>query len=368
MKHLCKFLGLSLLGTSCLSFGQSAASSPAHGMLLVANSNDTEHRAGEGYLTLIDGVTGEKLATIPDGGKTAHEVLASKDGRFAYLPIYGTGGVGIPGIDGSSISVIDLQERKVVGSIDFGSGVRPHFAVWGPDGMIYVTTELLNAVSIVDPKTRKVVGSIPTGQPESHTLIVSHDGRRVYTANVFTGTVSVMDVKARKLLTVVPVAPQDPNHPNPSRDVSAWRVQRMAISNDDRMVFTCDWTKSELAVIDTTTESVKARVPLASPCYAMSPTPDGKSVLLALEVAKQLVSVDLATMKVTHSVALPARPQEVLIAPGAKTAFVTCDTDQKVAMVRLSDWSVEKTIATGYWPDGVSWAAAPDKKDMRAAK
>jgi len=41
-------------------------------------------------------------------GVNGHEVMASKDGRFAYVPIYGNSGVGRPGTDGSTIDVIDL--------------------------------------------------------------------------------------------------------------------------------------------------------------------------------------------------------------------------------------------------------------------
>ena len=95
--------------------------------------------------------------------------------------------------------VIDIAAGKVVGNLDFGHEVRPHLPVFGPkDGLLYVTTELDQAVTIVDPKTLKMVGSIPTGQPESHMLAISHDGRRGYTANVGPGTVSVLDMQARK--------------------------------------------------------------------------------------------------------------------------------------------------------------------------
>ena len=98
--------------------------------------------------------------------------------------------MGKAGTDGSLIRVIDLAKREIVGTVDFGKGVRPHCAVMGPkDGLLYVTTEILNAISIIDPKTLKVVGSVPTSQPESHMLAITRDGRRGYTANVGPGTV-----------------------------------------------------------------------------------------------------------------------------------------------------------------------------------
>ena len=158
------------------------------------------------------------------------------------MPIYGNSGVGKPGTDGTKIVVIDIASQKIVGNVDFDHGVRPHCPLIGPkDGMLYVTTELDKAITIIDPKTLKIVGAIPTGQPESHMLVLSHDGRRGYTANVGPGTVSVLDIAARKTLTVIPIS---------------GNTQRIAISKDDRWVFTADQTKPQMAVIDTKTDQV----------------------------------------------------------------------------------------------------------------
>ena len=140
-------------------------------LVLVANKGD--HTLG-----LIDPNAGRQVAAIDVGGVTGHEVIASRDGRLAYVPIYGNSGVGQPGTDGSQLAVIDLPSRKVVNTVDFGRGVRPHCVLLGPkDGLLYVTTEIDRAVTIIDPGTLKIVGKIPTTQPESHMLAISRDGR-----------------------------------------------------------------------------------------------------------------------------------------------------------------------------------------------
>src|SRR5437667_2443279 len=149
---------------------------PASGLLVVANQK--EHT-----LLVVDPDNRRELAKI-SVGVNGHEVIVSKDGRFAYVPIYGNSGVGKPGTDGSTIDVIDLQERKLAATIDLGKPLRPHRAEFRPDGLLYVTAELANAVDVIDPSTRKVLAEIPTGQPESHMLVLSPDGRRGYTAHV----------------------------------------------------------------------------------------------------------------------------------------------------------------------------------------
>jgi len=147
------------------------SSRPPNATLIVANKGDNS-------MGIIDPELGRQVAAVPEGGVTGHELIASADGRTAYVPIYGNSGVGKPGTDGSNMVVIDLASRKVTGNVDFGKGVRPHCAMFGPrNGLLYVTTELNNTVSIIDPKSLKIVGAVPTGQAESHMLAISHDGR-----------------------------------------------------------------------------------------------------------------------------------------------------------------------------------------------
>jgi len=219
------------LSVMALVFGciwaQSAPKPATSGMLLVANKGDNS-------LGIIDPVAGRQIAEVAEGGITGHEIAASPDGRFAYVPIYGNSGVGQPGTDGQNMVVIDLAARKIIRNVDFGKGVRPHLPVFGPkNGLLYVSTELDRSISIIDPVTLKIIGSVPTGQEQSHMFAITRDGRRAYTANVGPGTVSVLDLDARRVITIIPVSGQ---------------VQRISLSVDDKLVFTSDVTKPQLAL------------------------------------------------------------------------------------------------------------------------
>ena len=205
------------------------ASTAAGGVLLVANKGD--HTLG-----IIDPVAGRQVATVEESGVTGHEVIASPDGRTAYVPIYGDSGVGRPGSDGRTMDVIDIASRRRVATIDFGHAERPHCPMFGPDGRLYVTTEITNTITVVDPKTNQIVDRIPTGQPESHMLALTRDGKRAYTSNVHVGTVSAIDLATKRVTAVIPVSPY---------------AQRIALSVDDALVFTADQTEPRLAVMDT---------------------------------------------------------------------------------------------------------------------
>ena len=297
---------------------------------------------GDKSLAIVDPAAGSVLASVAENGTTGHEVVASPDGKLAYVPIYGNSGVGKPGTDGQNMIVIDIATQKIVGNVDFGHGVRPHCPKFGPkDGMLYVTTEIDHSVSIIDPKTLKIVGSIPTGQPESHMLILSHDGTRGYTANVGPGTVSVLDIQARKTLAIIPVSGS---------------TQRISITPNDRWVFTADQTKPQLAVIDTAAKKVANWVPLDGLGYGSATTPDGRWVLIAIPEKDTMDAIDLQTMKVVHSVPVGKSPQEVLVRPGGKFAYVSCTGSNQTDEIDLSTWKVTRSIATGKGTDGLAWA------------
>jgi YVTN family beta-propeller protein len=279
-------------------------------------------------LGIVDTQSGTQVATVAEDGITGHEVAASRDGRLAYVPIYGNSGVGKPGTDGRNMVVIDIASRKVVGNVDFGHGVRPHCALFGPKGgLLYVTTELDKAIAIIDPKTLQIVGSIPTNQPESHMLAISPDGKRGYTANVGPGTVSVLDMVNRKTIAVIPVSKQ---------------VQRIAVSADGKLVFTSDQTKPQLAVIDTSNNKIKTWIPLPGFGYGAAPTRDGHWLVIAVPSANKVAVVDLKAMKVAHVVDVPAAPQETLIRPDGEIAYVSCDSSKKIAAISTANWTVEK--------------------------
>ncbi len=319
---------------ACL--GTFAASAASGGWLIVANKGDET-------VGIIDPDTGRQVAAVAEGGATAHELITSPDGRFAYAPIYGNSGVGKPGTDGSKLVVVDLAERKVVRELNFGHGVRPHCPVFGPDGTLYVTTELDQTVSVIDPKSLTIIGAIPTGQKESHMLAVTRDGRRGYTANVGPGTVSVLDMPGRRTVAVIPISAE---------------TQRISLSADDSMAFTSDQRSPRLAVIDTATNRVKTWVTLPAPGYGTAATRDGRWLLVAMPKANQVAVVDLHAMRVAATVDVPKAPQEVLIRPDQRVAYVSCDASGEVAVISIPDWKAQPPIHAGKTVDGLAWTAA----------
>ena len=172
-------------------------------------------------------------------------------------------------------------------------------------------------------------------------LAITRDGQRGYTANG-PGTVSVLDLKARKTIAVISVSQN---------------IQRISLSIDDKLVFTADQTKPQLAVIDTSSNKIKTWVALPAPGYGSAATRDGRWLIVAMPTANKVAVVDLNEMKVVHVIDVPSAPQFVLVRPDNHVAYVSCDASHQVAVINVSTWKVDKLIDAGKGADGLAWAA-----------
>ena len=315
-----------------------ASSLRAQGYLFVANQ--FEHSA-----LLID-LTSRQTISITGVDINGHEVVASSDGHFGYVPIYGNSGVGKPGTDGGSIQIVDLQTGRAIDIINLPKPVRPHCAKFGPDGLLYVTAELANSVYAIDIHSRKVVGEIPTGRPESHMLVISPDGSRAYTANVANGTISVLDLRKRALVTVIPVAKM---------------VQRLSLSPDGKWLFTHDQDAPRIAVIDTASNTIARWIDLPSTVYSSQPTPDGKS-LVADSPKGKLFVVNLSTGVLEKTYDIPGAFGEVTLTPDGSHAYVSCPQAGTVEILNLRDGKLEEPLHLTKGVDGLTWLPTLAKK------
>ncbi|HEX8060538.1 MAG TPA: YncE family protein, partial [Cyclobacteriaceae bacterium] len=169
MKNPGFLLVLCAISINC--FGQSS------GLSLLALSK-ADHT-----LAIVDPVTLKVQARIPVG-EDPHELVASPDGKRAYVCIYGGGAF-------YELNVIDLVERKPLPNIDTRPLYGPHDITF-VNGKVWFTAEGSKAIARLDPATGKMDWSMGTGQDRTHMIYVTPDAKNVYTTNISSGTVSIL--------------------------------------------------------------------------------------------------------------------------------------------------------------------------------
>ena len=127
------------------------------GRLLVVCKDDST-------LEVIDLESSKRVGAVTASGFTPHEVVATGDGRFAYMPVYSDAPVGSPGSDGRRVDIVDLLTFQRVGDIRLAFPSRPHQSSLLTNDRVIISTELDESVTVIDRRTLRVVARLPTGE------------------------------------------------------------------------------------------------------------------------------------------------------------------------------------------------------------
>src|ERR1700678_505738 len=186
------FMG-TLAGLICAPDPVVAQSTPQQTLLALSKHEHT--------LAIVDPATLQVIGRAPVG-PAPHEVIASSDGKTAYVSIYGGGRY-------PALSVIDLVGKKALSDIDTGALNGPHGLAF-VGGKVWFTAEGAKAVASYDLVSAKIDWIMGTGQNRTHMLYVTPDEKQIYTTNVSSGTVSIMEK-----VVLPPMGPPPGSQPPP---------------------------------------------------------------------------------------------------------------------------------------------------------
>jgi len=356
---------IALVMATCGATNCAAQSAPLHYLLALSKSNHT--------LALVDPVTLKVMATVPVG-TDPHEVIASSDGKTAYVSIYGGGSL-------HEIDVIDLVAKKALPPIDSKPFFGPHGLTFAA-GKLWLTAEGSKSVARLDPATNTFDWSMGTGQDRTHMIYVTPDGKKIYTTNVSSGTVSIL---ADTLMqggfgpppgggqqgspgggpppgsgppagfkpqarhdweqTVIPVS-----RGSEGFDVSPDGIQLWTAASDDGSIAIIDLIAKKLL------EKIDAKVFGAN---RLEFTPDGKQVLISSLRNGDITVYDVASHKEVKKVNIGHGAAGILMDPDGSRAFIGCTVDNYVAIIDLKTLTVIGHIDVGGGPDGLAWAVKP---------
>jgi DNA-binding beta-propeller fold protein YncE len=300
-------------------------------------------------LAIVDPVSLKVIAKMPVGDDP-HEVIASTDGKTAYVSNYGFGAF-------HTLAVLDLVNHKALPSIDLGPLRGPHGLTF-VGGKTWFTAEAAKAISRYDPATNKVDWILGTGQNRTHMIYVAPDMKLILTTNVNSGTVSIIEPMA---LPRPPAAL--PGEPMPRTDWNETVVkvgngsEGFDISPDGKEVWVANAQDGTISVIALQTKTVVDTLDAdVHGANRLKFTVDGKRVLVSTLGGADLVILDAATRKVVKRLPIGHGAAGILMQPDGARAYVACTPDNYIAVVDLHTWEVVGHIESGGGPDGLAWA------------
>ncbi|MGB0630114.1 MAG: cytochrome D1 domain-containing protein [Alphaproteobacteria bacterium] len=199
-------------------------------------------------LSAIDAESGEIVAAVTVGTKDIakpHEIAVTKDGRHAYVSLYGDKDYG-PNTPDNRLGIVDLSDFSFAGHLDLGLYKGPHALMTDHDGLVWVTVDPNRCVLVIDPDKREIVHTIHLGVP-GHFLAPSPDGRTVYfSAKEYPDIVEV-DVVTKQITArmQVPVG-----------------AQAIRVSPDGRFLYAGDFHRPLLHILDSASRNLVRTVSL----------------------------------------------------------------------------------------------------------
>jgi DNA-binding beta-propeller fold protein YncE len=349
---------VAVLGLCLWAADEAAAqSTPQRTLLALSKRNHT--------LAIVDPATLQIVAREPVG-PDPHEVVASADGKTAYVSIYGFGRY-------HALSVIDLVAQKALPDIDTGALNGPHGLAF-VGGKLWFTAEGAKAIARYDPVSSRVDWIMGTGQNRTHMIYVTEDEKQIYTTNVSSGTVSLIEQVTlpamgpppgmRPPAGAPPGPPPGGGQPRTDWDETVVAVGKgdegFDVSPDHRELWTANAQDGTLSIIDIASKKVTNTVDAGIfGANRLKFTADGKLVLISSLGNGNLFVYDAVSRKQIKQVPIGHGGAGILIDPAGDRAFVACSPDNWIAIVDLKTLAVTGHLDVGGEPDGLAWAVRP---------
>src|SRR5215471_4639091 len=261
------FLIMSLSGTIA------AAQTPSPALLVLEKSDKS--------LAIVDPATLKVVGRLP-AGEDPHEIVASEDGKYAYISNYGA--FQNPQ---HTLSVADLSQQKALPAVDLGALRAPH----GLDivsGKVYFTAEGSKVIGRYDPSSHQIDWVLGIGQNRTHMLLVNQDESRIFTSNVNADSIGILD--------------RDKNG-----DASGWvetyipvgkGPEGFDVSPNGKELWAANSHEGTVSVIDLASRKVVQTFDIHTKfANRVKFTPDGKMVLISDLGTGDLVVLDAAARK-----------------------------------------------------------------------
>ena len=302
-------------------------------------------------LAIVDPASLKIISKIPVG-EDPHELVASADGKTAYVCIYGGGSL-------HEINIIDLVAQKPLRNIDTRPLFGPHDITF-VNGEAWFTAEGSKAIARYNPATDKLDWSMGTGQDRTHMIYVSPDSKRIYTTNVSSGTVSIL---VDTLLQPGKMAPPDAKpHEEWIQTIipTARGSEGFDVSPDGHELWTASSEDGTISIIDLKAKKLVLKINAnVRGANRLKFTPSGNQVFITSLQNGELTIYDAVSHAEIKKIKTGRGAAGILMDPIGSRAFIACSADNYIAVIDLKTLEIINHLDVGGMPDGLAWSIQP---------
>ena len=283
--------------------------------------------------------SGKRVAGVAVG-ETPHEMVISRDGRFAYVSDNGVLWMDYDGPGGNTISIVDIANRKRVGILPMGKFHRPHGIAPDPNSSrAFVTAENPDRIVLVDLDSRSVIKDFDNGGVDPHMVTFGKDGHWGYVSNTASNTVGAVHAVTGELhLIEVGKAPQG----------------SLLSSDGTRLWVTCR-DEGRIDIIDTAARANIGSIKTGPGVNRLVSTPDEKLLVYSLQSGEAVGIAEIESGREVAQIPLGGQPLSISLSEDGTYAFAGVQDKDQIWIVSVPERAVVQVIDTppGMGPDPV---------------
>jgi YVTN family beta-propeller protein len=276
------------------------------------------------HIRFYDPVSLAEIASFAAPEPAAHELAIAHDRSFAFVPLYGDGIYGANRRPNNKVLVVDLPGRRLADVIPLGEFTAPHGMVATSGSKLWVVCDIPGKLLLVDPARRAVEAAWDCPARGAHLLALLPDESRLY-VSAKEGDLAVFDTARRAFTARVPL--RDPGIESGNGSGS----EGLSPTPDGRRLLVIDNARNDLRVIDTATDTELDRVPLEM-CPLSNPkrsrlaklmfSPDGRHLVVTCYAGGLAWVIDAADLRRQAVVPVAKGPQGMAFPPDGKSVLV----------------------------------------------
>lgn len=283
--------------------------------------------------------SGRRVAGVAVG-ETPHEVAISRDGRFAYVSDNGVLWMDYEGPGGNTISIVDVADRSLAGTLPLGKFHRPHGIALDPrSSRAFVTAENPDRIVLVDLDSQSVISDFDNGGSDPHMVTFGRGGRWGYVSNTASNTVGIVHAVTGELhLVEVGRAPQG-----------------SLLSRDGATLWVTCRDDERIDIIDTAARERIGSIETGPGPNRIAATPDEQLLVYSLQTGEAVGIADIEAGEEVARIPLGGQPLSISLSRDGAYAFAGVQDRDQIWIVSVPERAVVQVIDTppGTGPDPV---------------